>query len=81
MANKENVDAPPQGDQISPKERVRRPAVPPLASSRRKYGGRELIRIDETVRTLRHCLLDVCRLLKQEGWIDVLDDLKPEDER
>jgi len=79
--NQKNVDAPPQGDQISPKERVRRPAVSALPPSKRKYGGRELVRIDETVRTLRHCLLDVCRLLKQEGWIDVLDDLKPEDER
>jgi len=26
------------------------------------------------VRAVRHCLMDVCRLLKQEGWVDILED-------
>jgi len=26
------------------------------------------------VRAVRHCLMDVCRVLKLEGWIDILED-------
>jgi len=77
--NKDNVDGDPAGD-ASPKRESQAPKgrnfrAAPLRREK-KYGGRELMRMDETVRVARLVLMDLCRLLKQEGWIDILEDLE-----
>lgn len=32
------------------------------------------VRQNRQIQLISHCLLDVCRILKQEGWVDVLAD-------
>jgi len=78
---KDTVDAPPQGEHTSP-GRVGRASGRNSSSSPNKrpkvYSGRELERIDTTVRTLLAFSKDAARYLKAEGWIDVLADLDGE---
>jgi len=80
----DNVDAPPQGEHSLPGKveavRPRNFKVKALKKPR-VYGGAELERIDVTVRTLVSCCKDLARYLKAEGWIDVLEDLEPEERK
>jgi len=77
--NKHNVDAAPQGEHSVP-GRVGRVSGRNSSSSPQRrpkvYSGAELERIDVTVRTLKSFCLDAARLLKSEGWVDVLADLE-----
>jgi len=77
--NKPTIDAAPQGEHSVP-GRVGRVSGRNSSSSPQRrpkvYSGAELERIDITVRTLRAFCLDAARLLKSEGWVDVLDDLE-----
>lgn len=70
---RKTIDAPPQGDhdlvrEAGPQDRF----SGKRRSGRGPAGQRE--ELQRQVRLVAACLLDVSRLLKQEGWIDILDD-------
>lgn len=75
LMKQKTMDAPPQGEhhllrEASPE--VRKDSVTYARDGRGPRG--RLDRHERQVRLVAACLVDLVRLLKQEGWVDVLDD-------
>jgi len=64
--NTDNVAGEPAGEPISTQE-AREQRVAPYPPRLRSADPRELTAV-------RHAVMDLCRLLKQEGWIDILEE-------
>ena len=70
MSDKDQFGLPGTSSPIIPQEAPDGPSrtrkTPPLPP--RDRSGR----LEQSVH--RHCLMDLCRLLHQEGWLDILED-------